>query len=77
MMELTLKEIVMVVTILVVGMVITSQAPTVPGEFRERSCETETSDLGLEQCLGVCQALLALSDDGHSCLPSVFIPAHA
>lgn len=62
MMVLTLKEIKIVMTMMVVA-AITSQVPTVHEEFEESFWETETSDLGREQYTGVCQTPQALGNN--------------
>lgn len=62
MMVLTLKEIKIVMTMMMVA-AITFQVPTVHEEFEESFWKTETSDLGHEQYTGVCQTPQALGDN--------------
>lgn len=63
-MVLTPKEVVTVMTIMtVVVVVVVAVWSQVHGEFEENFCKAETLDLGLEQYIGVCQALLVLEDN--------------
>lgn len=61
-MVLTPKEIVIVMTIMTVVVVVAIWSQ-VRGEFEENFCKAETLDLGLEQYIGVCQALLVFEDN--------------